>query len=301
MTLGVAVFVGPRRGRAQRVLDAVERQTLKPSGVLVIDLSPDAARLRLPAGSEYRPASMREPLGALRAEAADRLAGDIIAYLEDHAYPVETWSEALLSAHAGGWDAVGYTFTNGNPASFSSRASFVVDYGPWMQPQRSGERELLPGNYVAYKRTVLSANRAELASLMGPDFNLQQRIRAGAGRLYVESRALVVHDNFTRLGEAARAVRAYGRVLAARRAALERWSPSRRVAYAAVVVAVSPALRLWRLAGRQGTATLLSAYLPVLLLSYASAALGECLGCLLGEGDAEALYKRIDFESQRDG
>lgn len=300
MTLGVVVFVGPRRSRAQKVLDALERQSFRPAQMLVIDLCPDVPGLRLPAGSEYRPASMLEPLGALRAEAADRISCDVVAYLEDHAYPCEGWGEALAGAHAGAWAAVGYTFANGNPASFSSRASFVVDYGPWMQPQVSGERQLLPGNYVAYKRTVLIANRAGLPMLMGPDFNLQQRIRAGGGRLYVESRALVVHDNFTRLAEAVRAVHAYGRVLAARRAALEGWSLPRRLAYAAAVGVVSPALRLWRLAGKQGSAALHPRYLPVVLLSYASAALGECRGCLLGEGEAENLYKRIDFESYRD-
>jgi hypothetical protein len=48
--------------------------------------------------------------------------------------------------------AVGYTFSNGTRELFESRL-VSGGYGPWMQPQLSGERELLPGNYVAYKRT----------------------------------------------------------------------------------------------------------------------------------------------------
>jgi hypothetical protein len=97
------------------------------------------------------------------------------------------------------------------------------------------------------------------------------------------------------------AVRAYGRVLAARRAALERWSPSRRIAYAAWWARCLPRCSLWRLARRRARRRCYSAYLPVVLLSYAKRRGRRMPRLPAGEGDAEALYKRIDFESQRDG
>lgn len=91
--------------------------------------------------------------------------GPIVVYVEEHVAPEPDWAEALVEAFDGPWAAVGPALVNANPGSRTSWAAFVQDYGPWLDPIVSGERDRLPVHQAAFDRAVLLALGEEFETL----------------------------------------------------------------------------------------------------------------------------------------
>jgi hypothetical protein len=303
--LSVAVVVGSLRKRAQRTIDAVGAQDVAGQiELLVVDTAASGAEpLRPPSGVRAR--VLAEPgaeMAHARGEAVRRAEAPVVAFLEDHAIPQDDWAQAVIGAASEGWAAIGYAFTNANPQTWASRGALMADYAPWAHPARRGPAARLSGNNVAYDRDALVALGARLDGLLVVDFNLQAELAAGGGGLFLESRALVAHENFDRVSHLCAANHAYCRLMAIERA--RSWHAPRRALYAAAALPVVPVLKLARLAaglrGRRPLWPRVLASLPVILATYCSSAAGEARGYL--ERDPEQAGRRFtrwELESER--
>jgi hypothetical protein len=304
-TLSVAVLTGPLRERAQRVVQRLAEQSVAAElEVLVIDLEQDAAPIAVP--DPLR--GLHVPLpGALlshaKGEAVRRASAPVVAFLEDHCYPEDGWAEAVIDAHRGPWAAVGYAFVNANPGTWVSRAALVADYGRFLDPAPHGPADFLSGNNVSYRRDALLALGDRLDDLLVVDYNVQQALLARGERLFIDSRALVAHENFESVGDLGRANLTYCRVMAAVRAS--GWSRARRWFYALAAPIAAPVLKLVRLArslaGRPGLVVPTITALPVIVTVYGYAAAGESRGYLdEGADEAESEFLRWELETVRD-
>ncbi len=198
-----------------------------------------------------------------------------------------------------------YAFENANPSKYMSRACLVNDYGSWLTPAPHGPATHAPGHNVAYKRDVLVQFGDRLNRLLTPDFNLHQELRAAGHMMFVESKAVIAHENFERFGGPARAHYVYMRLLAARRAELGRWSRGRRLFYGAAGLVGAPAIGMWRLyGGLRGRMTLLPLFLsalPVVVTMRLLTAVGESVGYVMGEGDTERELHYWETVAERSG
>jgi hypothetical protein len=279
--LSVAVVVGPVRSRATRVVAELASQDVADRlEVVLVDVEHGRDPIVAPAPLRV----VRVPLaGALmsqaRGEAVRAASAPTIAFLEEHCYPRPGWARAVVEAHRGPWAAVGFAFENANPESWVSRSALITDYGVFVDPP-AGEADFVSGNNVSYRRDALLAFGRDLDRLLVADFNIQSLLRARGERLFVEPRALVAHENCSRLVDVGRANRAFCRVLAAQRAV--GWRLRRRLFYALTAPLVAPAVKFMRLvrrtAGRPAFAANVAAALPLILLAYGWEVAGESRG-----------------------
>lgn len=305
--LSAIVVVGPCRKRAQRVLDALCTQTrVDSTEVIVVDLASDnVPKLKATPGVRIvyikRPGT--EPWGQARAAGVQRATSEVVAFIEEHCYPAPDWAEFLIEAHEGPWVAVGYAFTNANPETYASRAGFVSDYGHWAHPVPTGPSRFLAGNNISYKRDLLLELEGQLDTVLAPDFLLHEICNQRGLPMFIESRAVVAHENFDRLSGLLQANHHYCRILAAHRGHTQSWGRLKRIVYGLGVPLGAPAIKISRLVrSLRGRRPLWSAFvsaLPVILLTFLWAAIGESLGYLFGPGTSERSFNRWELESER--
>jgi hypothetical protein len=231
------------------------------------------------------------------ANAAGALASraPVVAFGEDHSFPLPGWAEALLARHEEPWAVVGPLVRNANPRTATSRADFLLGYGPFAEGAAGGEAPAAPGHNSSYKRAVLERHAAELEAALAAEWLFHGRLRAAGERVYLEPRAVTRHVNFARPRVFLAVTAKSGRAGASVRA--EGWSRPRRLAYAAGSAAL-PALRLARLlralpaAQRPRPRTL-----PMLLAGLAADAAGQAAGFLTASATltSDAELERIRF------
>ena len=305
--LSAIVIVGSCRDRAQRVVNNLCNQTIMDSiEIIIVDLGPEGSppittRAGVRTVSISRPRT--EPWARARAHGIKQASAPIVAFIEDHCFPAPTWAAALVDAHTGPWAAIGYGFTNANPQTYISRASMIVDYGLWAHPARRGPARLLPGNNVSYKREALLAFGDRIETVLAPDFNIQETFEKRGWPMFIESRALAAHQNFQQLSGLLHANHAYCRLMATNRVDAQSWSTARRLVYGLAVPLATPALRFLRLLrSLKGRISLLPdviAALPIILVAFHWAAMGESLGYLFGQGNSEQDFNRWELETER--
>lgn len=220
----------------------------------------------------------------------------VIAFTEDHCFPEPGWAEALVRAHEGPYAAVGPVVRNANPASAVSWADYLIGYGPWAYPGRSGDAPFLAGHNSSYKRTVLLECGDHLQDLLAAETVLHMDLRARGRRLYVCADAVSAHVNFSR-ARSWLAVQVHnGRVFAAARRC--EWGPVRRAVYA-VASPLIPVVRFVRamrsLLALRIPAIRLVRVVPVLALGLILDGVGQLLGYALGPGDSPRALARYEF------
>ena len=295
VVLSVVLVAGSQRERAQRVIDALAAQTALPSiELILVDLAPlDAKQLEIPEQLAHvrlsRPDIRR--WGVARAEGARAANGKSVAFIEDHCYPTRNWAEVLIEAHTKPWGAVGYAFTNANPDSYVSRSSMMARYGSFVHPAKRQQAKLLSGNNVSYKRDLLLSFERELDDVLAIDFCFQEILDQRGVSMFVESRALAAHENFTSVKREGTTGHHYCRLLAAKRAETQAWSAARKLVHGIGAPLGSPVIRLWRLItglrGRSELRSIVILGLPVIATEYFFDSLGESFGYLFGVGNAE--------------
>lgn len=305
--LSAIVTVGSCRDRAQRVLHALCAQSVAESiEVIVVDLAAENSP-RLHTAPQvrtiYLPRPRNEPYAHARGEGVRHATAPVVAFLEDHCFPARDWAQLLIEIHKGPWAAVGYGFVNANPKTYLSRASMIVDYGLWMHPASHGPANFLAGNNVSYKREILASFGDQISTVLAPDFNLQETLVKRGLPMFVESRALAAHQNFTRLSGLLHANHAYCRLLAANRADAQSWSRVRRIVYGCVTPLSAPTIKFLRLVqSLRGRLTLLPAVVaavPIIGIVFCWAAIGESFGYLFGRGTAEQDFNLWELEAER--
>ncbi len=228
--------------------------------------------------------------------------GAVVVFAEDHCFPDPSWAEALLSAYTSPEIvAVGPVFRNANPGTLVSWCDFAIGYGPWIDPETSGDRPFLAGHNSSYRRETLLALGDRMEELLEAETVLHMELRAQGRRLVVEPRARTAHTNFGRLDVWLPVQYHCGRVFAAERA--RQWSWARRAFYAAASPLI-PCVRLVRALGHlrragAGSPSVLR-ITPLLALGLVADGIGQLVGYLAG-GGASAHYltgfefRRMDF------
>jgi hypothetical protein len=306
--LSAILVAGPCRARAQRVVDALSAQTaIRSIEIIVVDLVAESVpRLVAAEGATMvyvaRPGLAR--WGQARAEAVRVARGPIVAFIEDHCFPAPDWAQHVIDAHRGPWAAVGYAFTNANPASHMSRSGLLARYGLFAHPVEGGPARFISGNNVSYKRDLLRELDGRMDTLLDIDFNMQEELKSRGHRLFIEARALAAHLNYTTLAGECTTGRPYCRLLASHRVQENHWGIARRVLYGIVTPLSAPAIRLGRLAvslrGRPAHWRSAITGLPLIAVMYLSDALGESAGYLFGAGDAARAVLKYELETERD-
>jgi glycosyl transferase family 2 len=305
--LAVVMVAGECRDRVQRALDALCRQTaIDALEIAVVDVAGDRAReLTAPCGAPVR--IIRRPGEESWAEARraglEGTAAPLVAFVEEHCFVEPDWAEALLAAHEGPWASVGYGFRNANPETYVSRSGMLTDYGLWLEPVRRGPTSLLASNNVSYKRDTFLSLADRLDDALESDFVAQEAFRQRGLPMFVESRAVTNHLNFTTFRETGSANYAWCRAMAARRARAGGWSRSRRIAQATVTPVSAPLFRIGRLVrtlrDRRPLWGQFAAGLPIVLGVGIWAGVGEAVGYVLGAGAAERHLKRWELDVER--
>jgi hypothetical protein len=225
----------------------------------------------------------------------------VVALAENHAYHAPGWAEGLIAAHRAPWVAVGPGVSNANPSYAVSWANFLLDYGPWFEPDQGRELEDLPGHNSSYKRELLcSYDSKRLRELLESETFLHADLRSRGHRLWLEPAARIGHVNVSGPSAWFRERVAGGQRFAGARSA--RWSWLRRLGF----VAGSPLIPLVRLVRivpiwrRAATRHRLPRWLlPALLFSLTASALGELRGYLTGSGDAMCRLSLIELDREK--
>jgi len=275
-----------RRLHEQTIADRIELVVVSPSADAVSDMHPDEAS---------RFAAVRHVhTGAMdnidEAGAAGMLEGtaDVVAIIEDHTFTEPQWAQAMLEAHAQGFDAVGSSMVNANPGPLSW-ANLLIAYG-YMTPPVSGEVAQLAGQNVSFKRSIIQSCGQRFAEQLGRCGGLFDDLKKRGVRFCVPEAARLAHINTSRLGPTASLRCNAGRIYAAKRIVQEQWGWGRRLAYA-LLWPLLPLLRFKRvhaelLAGGKRPDVPLSARLGV-FFALVCDGFGQMLGYLLGIGASE--------------
>lgn len=312
--LSAVMVVGSRRRRAQAAIEAIGSQTIADRmELVVIDVTDPKRHPDLAMPERMRATCLRFPSGTswgnCRHHGLKHAAAPLVAFIEDHCFASPRWAEAVVEAFRSGHAAVGYGFTNANPRSLISRASMLVDYGPWMVPNESQTLSRLPGNNVAYRKDRIEVFGAALGDLLEADYNLHRALTDHGQTLFMAADAVTAHQNFESLWKTIAANRAYARLLAAHRREREGWSLLRRLVYAVGTPVVSTPVRLSRLFAslrfrRDATEAFMLCLRSLLLLVivYEAAAFDEALGYWFGPGRAHdrLLHWEADVERVED-
>ena len=161
-------------------------------------------------------------VAAIRAAEAD-----VLLLVEDHSFPTtDVWAERLIRAHDAGHVAVGPRMENANPASATSWANFLIEYGQWAHVPVAGEARQLPGHNSSYKADALRRFGDDLAHMMETEWVLHNRMREAGETLWIDPGVSTAHVNFSKFSSAAKLHYLEGRLFAASRA--EHWNPVQR-------------------------------------------------------------------------
>ena len=159
----------------------------------------------------------------------------------------------------------------------------------------------LPGHNSSYKRSILLDYGTKLEAMMEAETVLHWDLRAKGHQLYLEPSAKTSHTNFGLLSSLIVAQFYSGRQFAASRAAIQSWSLIRKFFFAGASPLI-PIVRLFRILkdlkrpGRKRPP--IQSVLPPLVLALIVDAIGQSIGCILGEGNAPS--KLIGLEFHRD-
>jgi len=290
-----------------RTLAALRAQTARDRIELVVvgsrEPPADASSFEGFAATRLVAVGRLECLGHAIASGVQAATGPIVAYSEEHSYPDPGWAAALIERHRGPWAAVGWALENPNPATRTSWAHLLSDFGPAVAPVAGGERRGgLPWHHVSYKRAELAAWGDELGEMLEAEGILHERLLARGGRLYLESAVASRHLNLSRLRYDLSSHFYGGRKFGFARARLEAWSAPRRLAYA-IGFPLVPVVRLRRLLPDirrvRPVSGIRRGLIPLLVLGLAVEALGEAVGYLCGAGRSRQLRLRTDLHRAR--
>ena len=196
----VSVIVCTRNGnpRIAACLAALERQTLPPHEVIVVDDGstdgtadmvavrfPEAILLRLEPGG----------LSAARNAGAEVAKGSILAFTDDDCEPDEAWLAGIAAAFARGWDAAGGPNLPPPPANAPEAVVAAAPGAPTHVMLDDEEAEHLPGCNIAVRRTAYFdvGGFDPIFTTAGDDVDFCWRLREKGYRLGFAPTAFVWH------------------------------------------------------------------------------------------------------------
>lgn len=311
-----AVLVTPAHFDTCRpALEHLRNQTVREQLEVVI-VAPHLSELKahtalLEVFDCYQLVELNHPLestGRAVAEGFRHAQAALVVYTEEHAYPRRDWAEILIRTHREvPHPAVGFAVGNANPGPVSW-AHLFAQFGPVVEPVRTGVATALAGHHVAYKKEYILGYAEQLGPLLENECALHIDLRDRGYELYVAGEAVCLHVNISNAAQLCRLDFLGQWGFGASRARVGGWSRLRRLFYicAAPLIPVVRFIRSVRHFHRTGRGRLLPASLLYLLAALVCGAVGEALGYLLGERAAigrSRLLPELDrfaFVSQAD-
>lgn len=288
-----------RHLRQQDAVDRVELVLVAPTREAVADarpgeLAPFHSVTVVPVGPI--PNVDKASASGVRAASAD-----VVAFVEDHAFPQPGYATAVVAAHADpGVAVVQPTVLNGNPRHALSWCNLLLAYGAWSDPGRAGPVGDCPGHNLTVKRHLLVRHGDGLEDRMGRDGTLVPELRAEGRRFVLDGTARTAHVNPSTVRSTVALRFRAGRLYAHQRATAGRWSPLRRLFYVALGPLI-PLVRLVRLSREHLTsgpaAVLRRRLLGPLAAVLAVDGAGQVAGYVAGPGDS--VERLATFEMDR--
>lgn len=226
-----------------------------------------------------------KPMSAGRAAGVRAATAPIIFLGETHSFPHPGFAEALIEAHAKPWDAVVPGLANANPESALSWASFLMDYGQWLEALPAGQIPGGPTWNVAYRRDVLLDVGDKLDSALSHGDELAVALHARGHRAYFEPSAKLDHANISQPVWWFQQRYLSGLMVASSRKA--RWPRSKCLMYICAsplipFVVLSRLIRPLKSLARSGTLPLATP--PLLIAGAIARTIGEVVGYARGPG-----------------
>ena len=240
--------------------------------------------------------------------------GDVVAFVEDHAFPRPGFTRALAQRFAAA-DAgvVMPTVLNGNPRHALSWCNLLLAYGWWTDPGRAGALEVCSGHNVAVRRDVLldldgagtgaagaaGSTGGRLEDRLGRGGTLVDDLFSSGVGVVLDSHARTEHVNPSTWSSTVMLRTRAGRLYAHQRAEAENWDARRRLTQAVGAPAI-PAVRLLRLWQEQLSSWPFAQHrfrlLPTLGAVLVLDAYGQALGVLRGPGDAVDVLATFEMD-----
>ena len=121
----------------------------------------------------------------------------VVALIEDHVFLDPGWAQWVTDAHAAPCAAVAPRMRNGNPATATSWANFLICFGEAFGVDSRAAVESGPGHNTSYKRQVLDQYRSELDRLYQSERMFHYRLRHDGHTILAEPRAELAHVNIS--------------------------------------------------------------------------------------------------------
>lgn len=214
------------------------------------------------------------------------VAAELVAPIEDHAFPEPDWAERLLEVYGDGCSGVGAAILNANADSPLSWANHLIAYGQWAETRAEGPHEGPPIHNGAFARKDLEAIRERLPTTWNREGRAIALMKANGATYRFAPRARIRHLSPSTLSSTSSLRVDAGRLYAGNRANAGGWGPLRRLAYAGA----SPLIPLVRYARLRrelfaGPGAPSERRLgPLLLLGLVFDAAGQALGFATGAG-----------------
>jgi glycosyltransferase involved in cell wall biosynthesis len=284
--LSVIVVILAGREYLVRCLDALAEQTLTPAEIIVPhdDQLENVAELRARFPSvrfEHRPGN--RTYAQLRAAGFHEAVGEIVALTEDHCSPDPDWCATIVELHDSDFAAVGGSVDKSGHDTALNWATYLSDFGRYMNPVKDGPAGYLTDCNVSYKRASLNAT----AALWQDEFHettVNWALQEAGKQLLLSPRVIVRQQRSLTLGYALRERFEFGRLFASTRVAAA--GPQARLTYTAAS-ALLPAVLIGRvlknvLQKRRAIGQCARAFPALLLINIVWSA-GEFVGYITGK------------------
>jgi hypothetical protein len=236
-------------------------------------------------------ASSYATVPVLRATGVFRSCGELVALAEDHCSFGDSWCSEVKKAHQLPYPVIGGPVENASGESALDWAVYFYDYGRFMLPSLAAVVEVLPGNNVSFKRSVLQQLEPSLR-----DGFFEAVIHEELGKLghtlYLAPSAVVYHFKHYEVGQVVRHCHHLARGFAGKR--VLNTALLKRVALVVGSLAlpvVLPGRIVARTVRKRRHIKELLHSLPYLLILMTSWSFGEFCGYLAGEGDSTSKWK----------
>ncbi len=303
--MSVVLITPDTFGTISRTIECLKTQTVKDKLELVIvTLSADGLEVNPEELEDFHGFQIVRPgestcYGHVMAAGVMSASAPIVAFAEDHVFPVPRWAEALIESHKNKWAAIGSVICNADPESSIGWADILIVYSQWLYPNDGGEMDHLPGHNCSYKRNILLEYGPDLGMLLEAESVLHWDLASKGYKLYLEPEAKLYHMNFGVLPAFLKIHLYTGRTFAASRC--QSWSRLKRISFAFGSLLI-PFVRFYRItrnySGCLGLLKSKPQVYPIMALGLIVSALGEMTGYVSGAGDSER--KIIEYHFHRD-
>lgn len=305
--ISVILILGIQRERAEKSLaNILEQKGIENTEVLIFDTVFD--KYPALAGSDHPVVKIHQikevlPFSILRAKAVEIARGEVIAFVEDHAYVVPGWLETLIRDFQAGHGGVGGVPETLNPGIGISDAITLMNYGFFRPTAEPRIYSMLPGHNSAYRRDLLLSFGELLPTLISSEVLLNWKIIEKGYTLLLDPGAQFLHLNEEALSMITAGYYYWNLSFGENRARIFKW-PWWRRALQGLATPLVPFIRygkymyhFWQ--NDRNSMLMLIRYTTVFLYAQSAAAIGMAIGCIFGAGDAEIKFRDYELNTTR--